>query len=262
MNSPDLGATGLPPPEPEFTAFDARIADAAKSLRRPLHPSLAPARFAAIRAAARDPDVAHATAARTLVEPAPLSFADVRARAQDETPDRFDRAIADAARTLVRPAPAGLLEQVRASARPRWTRRALRVVALRRFALAAAATLLAGLALFFAAQNQASAAPHPALLSASALERAEAAESALATRADSLAAQVAADPALADDEALAPLLEEAAFLDGAITECRAALELSQAHSHLREQLRVLGERRVELLALLAAARGNDGGAGR
>lgn len=269
MNSRDLGATGATPPDPERTPptrFEQRIADAARALVRPLPPEL----YESIAAAARDPDTAHATAARALVRPAPLPFADLlqKARAADAAtggaaaPDRFDDAIAAAARSLRRPAPPELLEQVRTAARAATpASRSLPRFRLLRPLLAAAATLVAGLALFFASQGEATAAPHPALLSATALARAESETTALASRADSLEAEVAADPVLAADESLAPLLEEAAFLEMALSECRAALELSQAHSHLREQLRTLSERRVLLLATLAAARDAARGGG-
>ncbi|MBL8843801.1 MAG: hypothetical protein JNL90_19925 [Planctomycetes bacterium] len=269
MSSRDLGATGATPPDPERTPptrFERRIADAARALVRPLPPEL----YESIAAAARDPDTAHAAAARSLVRPAPLPFAELlqkaRAAETDAFDGAFDRAIADAARSLRRPAPPELLDLVRAAARaatpaPQSPPRFRLLHPLLRPLLAAAATLVAGLALFFASQGEATAAPHPALLSATALARAESETTALASRADTLEAEVAADPALAADESLAPLLEEAAFLEMALSECRAALELSQAHSHLREQLRTLSERRVLLLATLAAARDAAHGGG-
>jgi len=232
-------------------AFDARIADAARALARPAPAEL----LAKVRSAVRDADAAHAAAARALTKPAPLAFAQVLAAAKgeaaDDAPDSFDQRIAAAARSLVRPAPAHLLAAVRAAARAAPARR-LRVVP--RALLAAAATVIAAVTLFLSSGDGRAAAAHPSLLTADALAQAEKDEAKLESRADMLAARVATDPGAADDEALAPLLEEVAFVDSAIDECKSALALSQAHSYLREQLLQLTARRVELLAQVAERR--------
>jgi len=226
-------------------AFDARIADAARSLVRPAPADL----LAKVHRAVRDADAAHAAAARALARPAPIPFEQVLARAKEET---FDARIADAARSLVRPAPAHLLDAVRAAARATPAAPRLRLVP--RVVLAAAASLLAAVALFLATRDGRSAAAHPSLLTATALAQSEADEAALRSQADMLAARVATDPAAAEDEALAPLLEEVAFVDGAIDECKSALARSQAHTYLREQLLQLTTKRVELLAQVAERR--------
>lgn len=236
-------------PEPR-DSFVERIEAAARELR-----GAAPeGAFERALLAAHDADAAHAAAARTLVRPAPLSFAEVLARA--EAPDGFDLRIAAAARELRRPAPEGLLDAIRAtsahgaaaSLRPR-----LRL--LPRAAVAVAATLVAAVTLLLVGGDGRAAPSHPALLTADALQRATAADSAEVARGDALAARLVTDLAAADDEASAPLLEELAFLDGAIAECRAALAQSPAHRYLREQLAVLTTRRVELLALVLERRG-------
>jgi hypothetical protein len=123
-----------------------------------------------------------------------------------------------------------------------------------RAAVAAAATLVATVTLLLVAGDGRAAPSHPALLTADALQQATSAEADAVARGDRLAARIAGDPAAAADEASAPLLEELAFLDTAIAECRAALLQSPAHRYLREQLATLMARRVELLALVLERR--------
>jgi hypothetical protein len=241
-------------PDDALDAFDARIAEAARSLVRPAPAEL----LAQVKRAVHDADAAHAAAARALARPAPIPFEQVLARAKSEAAaagdelSAFDARIADAARALVRPAPAHLLAAIRAAARATPAARRLRLVP--RVVLAAAAALVAAVTLFFATRDGEAATSHPSLLTADALAQSERHEAALESRADRLAARVATDPAAAEDEALAPLLEEVAFVDAAIDECKDALALSQAHTYLREQLLQLTTQRGDLLAQVAERR--------
>ncbi|MSR47352.1 MAG: hypothetical protein EXS13_09855 [Planctomycetes bacterium] len=240
MNSPD---------EPFKERFNERIADAARSLRRPAPPGL----FERALAAAHDADTAHVAAARSLTRPTPFTFAQVMERAGadgtltelDERTD-LDQRIDAAARSLVRSAPAGMLAAIRrgASSRP-----LLRLSS--RTALVLAASLVAAFALFFSTHDDDAAPAHPALLAADALRQSSAEEAALTARADTLAAQFASNPTRVDEESQSPLLEELTFLESAIEECRDALSQSQAHRYLRDQLKQLNERRLELLAQLS-----------
>lgn len=244
MNSPDRRPTDAGDALP-LDPFGERIAAAARALRGTAPAGL----FERALAAAHDADAAHATTARTLAGTAPFTFEQVWSRAQEC--DAFDDRIAAVARTLVQPAPPHSRAAIRAAARPR-----LRL--LPRALFAAAASLVALLAFFFATRDGRAAPVHPALLTAEALRRANADESLLVARGDALAAQlaveIATDATLADDETRAPLLEELAFLDTALDECRAALASSPAHRYLRDQLAQLTERRVALLTELAEQR--------
>ena len=245
MNSPD---------EHHNERFSERIAEAARSLRRFAPPGL----FERALAAAHDADTAHAAAARSLTRPAPFTFAQVMERAAadatvtdlDERTD-LDQRIDEAARSLVRSAPAGMLSAIRmgASSRP-----LLRISS--RTALALAASLVAAFALFFSTHDDDAAPAHPALLTADALRQSSAEEAALTARADTLAAQFANNQfanntTRVDEASQSPLLEELTFLESAIEECRDALTQSQAHRYLRDQLKQLNERRLELLAQLS-----------
>ncbi len=240
--------------------FDRRIADAARSLKRPAPNGL----LEQIRARAADPDAALDTAARALVAAAPLSFADVLAKANDAAAaddvdqftklDEFDERIAAAARSLrhsaLHAAPPGLLDTIRARSR----RPTLAIPRPLRAVLALAAALLLAVLLFDHLGRDAAAASNPALLTTAALAAAESAEAALESQANVLTARLAHDAAITGDELVAPLLEEVAFLEQAIAECRAALAISRLHAQLRDQLLELAQRRVALLQQIDAMR--------
>lgn len=220
MNSPD--------------SFERRIEQAARELRRPAPEGL----LDRVRARAADLDASIETAARALAGPAPLDALDVR--------------IAAAARALRRPAPAGLLERALAVARRP------RLIVLRAAAALAAALLLAA-AIWLRLDDEAAADGSPALLTSAALAQSLSDEARLGREALRLERRVSDDATLSDDETAQSLLEEVAFLDQAIEECRRALALSPAHGHLRERLVELSGRRVDLLRWVADGGGEAGG---
>jgi hypothetical protein len=218
--------------------FERRIEEAARSLKRK-----APDLLAAIRERVSDLDASIETAARANASKAPLELLDVR--------------IAAAARELRKPAPAHLHDEVFARARRgAFALSRGRLLVLRRVAAAAAVLIATAFLLFKLTRPKES--ENPALLTSSALAQSLADEARLDREADRLEDRVRDDAALATNEAAGPLLEEVAFLDQAIAECKQALAISQAHSHLRERLVELTGQRVDLLRQIEAA-GRTGG---
>ncbi len=213
-------------------AFAARIDEAACSLPRRAPDGM----IERIRERAADLGSSIETAARALAGPAPLDALDLR--------------IAAAARELKRPAPRVRLPRTQG----------VRRIVLRSAVALAASIAAAALILPRLLRDEADDAP-PALLTSAALARSLSDEALLDREAKLLQASVSGDAELVADETAQSLLEEVAFLDEAIDECRRALELSQAHAHLREQLLELTGRRVELLREAQAVGRSGGGAG-
>jgi hypothetical protein len=229
-------------PEPrDGGRLDRAIEDAARSLR----PKAPAGSLERIRERAADLASSIETAARAQPSEAPLDSLDVR--------------IAAAARELRGAAPAELLDRIRAEASAQQRRFRMRLV---RGVAALAAALLAGVWLWRNLPRSPTAEENPALLTSSALARSRDDEARLEGEAARLQARVSGDAALAENETARSLLEEVAFLDRAIDECRTALEWSPAHGHLREQVVELTGRRVDLLRRAeAAGRGGDGESG-
>jgi len=221
----DTGASDAP------DAFDRRIADAARSLR----PHAPGGMLERIRERSDDLDASIETAARSLAGAAPI--------------DAFDVRIAAAARELRKPVPSNLYDAIRT--RSRRTRLGTRFMVLRG-ALALAASIVAAVFLVARLSNEAGASANPALLTDAALAQSLRDESRLDREADRLEQQVTSDRAVQASAVAQSLLEEVAFIEEAISECRDALDLSQAHGHLRSRLIELTARRVELLRRIAA----------
>jgi hypothetical protein len=239
VNSPDARE-----PTPS-DAFERRIEQMARALR-----GRAPDVLASARAAARDLDTSLDAAARALAPTAPAeTLAAIRARLAD--PDAaLDLALDAAARAAAPGAPpipfAELLARARApdAGRRRSLRR--RLLLLRGGPLAAAAALVVMALLLTRGRDAGAATGGPSLLTARQLEAAESAEARLAREADTLAHDVARTAAAATEDGQA-LLEEIAFLDDAIGECRGALAVNELHPQLRQQLEDLSRQRVDLL---------------
>lgn len=224
--------------------FQERIDAAARSLKRPSSDGDVEQALAVLKAKARDLDAAIDVAARSLEGKAPLDLLDLR--------------IAAAARELKRPAPEGLYASIRAQARrSRFT--VLRSTVVVRGAVALAAALLVGVTLYAWFTREASASPNPALLTAAALEASRSAEARLSQEATRIEQRVSSDAALADNDVAQSLMEELAFVDQAIEQCKAGLAMSAAHSHLRERLVELASHRLDLLHQIEAAGKNAGG---
>jgi hypothetical protein len=210
-------------------AFDRRIADAARALKR-----RAPdGSLERIRERAADLGSSIDVAARSLARAAPVGELEVTA---------FDVRIAAAAQELRGPAPDVYAEILARSRRARFA-----VLSDRRWVVALAASLLLAIGLLARLALQPGTTTAPELLTTASLAAAVTEEEKLDRESEQLAQRVRGDAALAADERTQPLLEEVGFLDEAIEECRAALAVSQAHAHLRQQLLELTTRRVELL---------------
>jgi hypothetical protein len=220
-------------PDDAPDTFDRRIAEAARALRRRAPEGM----LERIRERAADLDASIETAARALAGTAPLDALDVR--------------IAAAARELRRPAPAGLYPAIRARARAQEAPRSPWIVVRNVAALAAALLVVATIVERLA--RRAAAAPHPGLLTSAALAQSLLDEQRLDREAERLEERVSGDAALAESDVAQSLLEEVAFLDEAIEQCRLALETSPAHGPLRARLVELTGRRVDLLRQIEAA---------